>query len=160
MKGKVLVSLLVAVFTGTAWAYDTSKEGFVQTFRDDQARVTVPPNKEFVILRIHSSGAGAFALKVDEQTVVSWALAEYSGLDQYTQDFPDGTFVVKGGSTWRPITNTDGHLTVVGYLWIPPEHEFCPGDMDGDGWLSADDVSILVDMLLPHANNGYWLQCP
>ena len=34
----------------------------------------------------------------------------------------------------------------------------CPGDVDGDGWMSPKDVSDLVNELLPHASNSYWLE--
>jgi len=36
----------------------------------------------------------------------------------------------------------------------------CPGDMNGDRWLSPGDLSALVNTLLPHASNKYWLRCP
>ncbi len=36
----------------------------------------------------------------------------------------------------------------------------CPGDLNGDCWLSPIDVSTLVSMLLPEASHSYWLQCP
>jgi len=34
----------------------------------------------------------------------------------------------------------------------------CPGDVDGDGWMSPKDVSDLVNQLLPHGSNAYWLE--
>jgi len=36
----------------------------------------------------------------------------------------------------------------------------CLGDMDGDGWLSSNDVSELVSVLLPHKSNYYWTIAP
>ncbi len=35
---------------------------------------------------------------------------------------------------------------------------FCNGDLNSDGWLSSNDVSILVSKLLPYASMYYWLQ--
>ena len=34
----------------------------------------------------------------------------------------------------------------------------CLGDMDGDGWKAANDVSTLVSQLLPYASLYYWVQ--
>ena len=34
----------------------------------------------------------------------------------------------------------------------------CPGDMNGDGWKSADDVLILVNQLFPYASAYYWVE--
>ena len=36
----------------------------------------------------------------------------------------------------------------------------CPADITGDGWLSPEDVSAMVSILLPHASNYYWMRCP
>ncbi len=36
----------------------------------------------------------------------------------------------------------------------------CIGDLNDDGWLSSDDVILLVSILFPHKSNYYWLQCP
>ena len=36
----------------------------------------------------------------------------------------------------------------------------CLGDMNNDGWLSPTDVSGLVSMLLPYANEYYWVIAP
>ena len=36
----------------------------------------------------------------------------------------------------------------------------CPGDLDGDGWLSPGDISSLVSELLPYASSYYWIECP
>jgi len=36
----------------------------------------------------------------------------------------------------------------------------CPGDVDGDSWLSPADVSALVSVLLPQASNYYWTPAP
>lgn len=36
----------------------------------------------------------------------------------------------------------------------------CAGDMSGDGWLSAADISALVSKLLPHRSNAYWTPVP
>ncbi len=36
----------------------------------------------------------------------------------------------------------------------------CPGDMNGDGWVSPIDVDVLVSFLIPHLVDYYWLQAP
>jgi len=46
---------------------------------------------------------------------------------------------------------------------IPDECESCAtclGDMTGEGWLSPEDVSSLVSLLLPAASNYYWVAAP
>ena len=43
---------------------------------------------------------------------------------------------------------------------MTPERPVCPGDMNGDGWLSPSDVSGLISMLIPHSSSYYWVQCP
>ena len=37
--------------------------------------------------------------------------------------------------------------------------ESCSGDLDDDGWLSANDVGTLVSQLLPYASSYYWVEC-
>ncbi len=36
----------------------------------------------------------------------------------------------------------------------------CPCDLNQDGWLSPDDVSSLVSLLLPYKTSYYWFDCP
>ena len=36
----------------------------------------------------------------------------------------------------------------------------CLGDMNDDGWLSPVDLNALVNMLLPHESNKYWVESP
>jgi len=46
---------------------------------------------------------------------------------------------------------------------IPDECESCQtcaGDMTGDGWLSPNDISELVSLLLPAGSSYYWMPAP
>ena len=36
----------------------------------------------------------------------------------------------------------------------------CPGDMNGDGWVSPIDIDVMVSLLMPHVVDYYWLQAP
>lgn len=35
----------------------------------------------------------------------------------------------------------------------------CPYDLSGDGWISTDDITSLVNYLTPYADAYYWVQC-
>jgi hypothetical protein len=68
--------------------------------------------------------------------------------------------VIRGGVVMEdpavPANPSFGTCTVGG----TPVCQTCLGDVDGDGWLTPNDVGQLVTILLPHSATSYVIPCP
>jgi len=147
------------------------REGFVGTFEfprtldEPYTILTVPEGKEFV-LRVYQTEDRGIAFYIDNELwFMPKSFLTYGTAYRPQVELPDKCVVIHENSTLGVKSTVDysgmANISLVGYFYVPPEPvPPCLGDLNGDGWLSPDDVRLLLAIIVPHAQNNYWVECP